>query len=173
MIVFSIFFGGLAKMPSDGVPYPLFTFTALLPWQLFAFALNESGNSLVNNQRLISKIYFPRLVVPISAMMAGFMDFAIAFVVLLGMLIFYDYPLMINLWTLPLVILLAALTALAAGLWLSALNVIYRDVRYVIPFLIQLWLFVTPVAYPASLAPVSLQPIYALNPMVGVVEGFR
>lgn len=173
MIVFSVFFGWLAKMPSDGVPYPLFTYTALLPWQLFAFGLNESGNSLVNNQRLISKIYFPRLVVPISSMLAGFIDFAIAFVVLLGMLIFYGYPLKINLLVLPLFVLLAALTALAVGLWLSALNVVYRDVRYAIPFLTQFWLFLTPVAYPASLVPESLQPIYALNPMVGVVEGFR
>ncbi len=173
MIVFSVFFGWLAKMPSDGVPYPLFAYTALLPWQLFAFALNESGNSLVNSQRLISKVYFPRLVVPIAAVIAGVLDFAIAFVVLLVMLLFYGFPLTINILVLPIFVLLAILTALAAGLWLSALNVVYRDVRYVIPFLTQFWLFLTPVAYPASLVPEKLQPVYALNPMVGVVEGFR
>jgi lipopolysaccharide transport system permease protein len=173
MVVFSIFFGRLAGVPSDGLPYPLFAYTALLPWQLFSYALSESGNSLINNQRLISKIYFPRLIVPFAAVLAGLVDFAIAFVVLLGMMIFYSITPTARILTLPLFILLALLTALAVGLWLSALNVIYRDVRYVIPFLIQFWLFLTPIAYPSSLVPESLQPIYALNPMVGVVEGFR
>jgi lipopolysaccharide transport system permease protein len=173
MVVFSFFFGRLAGVPSDGLPYPLFTYTALLPWQLFAYALNESGNSLINNQRLISKVYFPRLTVPLAAVLAGLVDFAIAFVVLLGMMVFYGIAPTARIVLLPLFILLALLTALAVGLWLSALNVIYRDVRYVIPFLTQLWFFLTPIAYPSSLVPLRLRPLYALNPMVGVVEGFR
>ncbi len=174
MVVFSIFFGWLAKMPSNGVPYPLFTYTALLPWQLFAYALSESGNSLVNNQRLISKVYFPRLVVPMAAVLAGLVDFVIAFVVLLVMMLFYGFiPTLLNILVLPFLVLLAILTALAAGLWLAALNVMYRDVRYVIPFLTQLWLFLTPIAYPSSIVPEWLMPFYVLNPMVGVIEGFR
>jgi lipopolysaccharide transport system permease protein len=173
MVVFSIFFGRLAGMPSDGLPYPLFAYTALLPWQLFSYALSESGNSLISNQRLISKVYFPRLTVPLAAVLAGLVDFAIAFVVLLGMMVFYGIAPTARILILPFFILLALLTALAVGLWLSALNVIYRDVRYVIPFLTQFWLFLTPIAYPSSLVPEWLRPFYALNPMVGVVEGFR
>ena len=173
MIVFSIFFGNLAKIPSDGIPYPLFSYTALLPWQLFAFALNEFGNSLVTNQRLITKVYFPRLTIPTSAVLAGLVDFAIAFVVLLGMMFYYGYVPTAAVVTLPLFLLFAILTALAVGLWLSALNVQYRDIRYIIPFLTQFWLFVTPIAYPSSLIPQWLRPIYGLNPMAGVVEGFR
>ena len=153
MVVFSIFFGRLAKMPSDGIPYPVFCFCALLPWQLFARALTESSNSLVANQRLITKVYFPRLIIPLAAVLAGLVDFGIAFVVLLGMMVYYgivpDYAVL----TLPLFLLLAMATALARGLWLSALNVQYRDVRYTIPFLVQFWLFVTPIAYPSSLVP--------------------
>ena len=173
MVVFSFFFGRLGGMPSDGLPYPLFAYTALLPWQLFSYALSESGNSLINNQRLISKVYFPRLMVPLAAVLAGLVDFAIAFVVLLGMIAYYGVPLTTRILTLPLFVLLALLTALAVGLWLSALNVLYRDVRYVIPFLTQFWLFLTPIAYPSSIVPEWLRPFYALNPMVGVVEGFR
>jgi len=173
MIVFSIFFGRLAGITSDGFPYPIFSFTALLPWQLFAFALAESGNSLVNNQRIITKIYFPRLIVPVAAILAGLVDFAIAFVVLLGMMVYYHIAITWAVLTLPFFLLLAIATALAVGLWLSALNVQYRDVRYVIPFLTQFWLFITPIAYPSSLVPQWARPFYGLNPMAGVVEGFR
>ena len=173
MVVFSVFFGRLAQMPSDGLPYPLFAYSALLPWQLFAFALSESGNSLVANQRLITKVYFPRLVIPIAAVLAGLVDFAIAFLVLLGMMVYYQVVPTLAVLLLPLFLLLVLATALAVGLWLSALNVQYRDVRYVIPFLTQFWLFLTPIAYPSSLVPEWLRPLYALNPMVGVVEGFR
>ena len=173
MVVFSVFFGALAGLPSDGLPYPLFTYTALLPWQLFAFALTESSNSLVNNQRLIAKIYFPRLVIPVSAALPGLVDFSIAFVVLLGMMLFYGMPLTLRILILPLLILLTIIAALSLGLWLAALNVKYRDVRYVIPFIVQLGFFLTPIAYSSTLVPERLQPLYALNPMVGVVEGFR
>jgi lipopolysaccharide transport system permease protein len=145
----------------------------LLPWQLFSYALNESGNSLIANQRLITKIYFPRLVIPVSAVLAGLVDFAVAFVVLIGLMAYYDIYPTLAILTLPFFILLAIATALAVGLWLSALNVEYRDVRYVMPFLTQFWLFLTPIAYPSSLVPDWLRPLYALNPMVGVVEGFR
>jgi len=173
MVVFSIFFGWLGKLPSDDLPYPVFTFTGLLPWQLFAYALSESGNSLINNQRLITKVYFPRLLVPLAAVLAGLVDFAVAFVVLLGMALFYGIVPGMRILILPLLLLLALAAALAAGLWLSALNVMYRDIRYVIPFLTQFWLFITPIAYPSSLLPMWMRPFYALNPMVGVVEGFR
>jgi lipopolysaccharide transport system permease protein len=173
MVVFSVFFGALAGLPSDDLPYPLFTYTALLPWQLFAFALTESSNSLVNNQRLIAKIYFPRLVIPVSAALSGLVDFAIAFIVLLGMMLFYGIPLTLRILILPLLIVLTMVAALAVGLWLAALNVKYRDVRYVIPFIVQLGFFLTPIAYSSTLVPAGLRPLYALNPMVGVVEGFR
>ena len=173
MVVFSLFFGRLAKVPSDGIPYPVFTFCALLPWQLFANALTESSNSLVGNQNLITKVYFPRLVVPISAVLGGLVDFVIAFVILLGMMLYYGIVPGWAIVTLPGFILLAVLTALGVGLWLSALNVQYRDVRYTIGFLVQLWLFLTPVAYPSSIVPEKWRPLYGLNPMSGVVEGFR
>jgi lipopolysaccharide transport system permease protein len=173
MVVFSVFFGRLAGLPSDGLPYPLFTYAGLLPWQLFAFALTESSNSLVNNQRLIAKVYFPRLVIPISAALSGLVDFGISFLVLLGMMLFYDTPLTARILFLPFLVLLTLVSALALGLWLAALNVQYRDVRYIIPFIVQLGFFLTPIAYSASLVPPGLQPLYALNPMVGVVTGFR
>ncbi len=173
MLVFSVFFGRLAKVPSDGIPYPVFAFTALLPWQLFAYALSESGNSLVSNQNLITKVYFPRLVIPIAAVLAGLVDFAIAFVVLLGLMLYYGIIPTRAVVLLPLFLLLAVATALSVGLWLSALNVKYRDVRYTLPFLMQFWLFATPVAYPASLVPERWRALYGLNPMAGVVEGFR
>jgi lipopolysaccharide transport system permease protein len=173
MVVFSVFFGRLAGLPSDDLPYPLFTYAGLLPWQLFAYALTESSNSLVNNQRLIAKVYFPRLVVPISAALSGLVDFGISFLVLLGMMLFYGTPLTARILFLPFLILLTLVSALALGLWLAALNVQYRDVRYIIPFIVQLGFFLTPIAYSASLVPTSLQPLYALNPMVGVVTGFR
>ena len=173
MLVFSVFFGRLAGVPSDGVPYPVFTFCALLPWQVFANALTASGNSLVGNQNLITKVYFPRLVVPIAAVLGGLVDFAIAFVILLVMLFVYGIVPGWQILALPAFILLAIMTALAVGLWLSALNVQYRDVRYTMNFLVQFWLFATPVAYSTSIVPPQWRLLYGLNPMVGVVEGFR
>ncbi len=173
MLVFSLFFGRLAKVPSDGIPYPIFTFCALLPWQLFASALTESSNSLVGNQNLITKVYFPRLVVPISAVLGGLVDFAIAFGFLLLMMGYYHIVPTWAILTLPGFLLLAIMTALGVGLWLSALNVQYRDVRYTINFIIQFWLFATPVAYPSSIVPARWRALYGLNPMSGVVEGFR
>ena len=173
MVVFSVFFGRLAKVPSDGFPYPLFTFCGLLPWQLFAHALTESSNSLVANERLITKVYFPRLVIPLSAVLTGLVDFIFAFLVLLGMMIHYGVMATSVLWTLPLFILLAVATALGVGLWLSALNVQYRDVRYTIPLITQCWLFLSPVAYPSSIVPEPWRLLYGVNPMAGVVEGFR
>ncbi len=173
MVVFSLFFGRLAKVPSDGYPYSIFVFTALLPWQLFAHSLTESSNSLVANERLITKVFFPRLVIPIASVIGGLVDFAIAFVILLAMMAWYGIRPGMQVLTLPLFVLLAILAALAAGLWLSALNVRYRDVRYTITFLTQLWLFVTPVTYPSSLVPEKWRVLYGLNPMAGVVEGFR
>ena len=173
MVVFSLFFGRLAKVPSDGIPYPVFAYCALLPWQLFAYALNESSNSVVANERLITRVYFPRLVIPIAGVLAGLVDFAIAFVVLIFLMLGYGIIPTATVATLPLFVLLAILTALAVGLWLSALNVQYRDVRYTIGFLTQIWLFLSPVAYPSSLVPARWRPLYGLNPMAGVVEGFR
>ena len=173
MVVFSVFFGHLGKIPSDGLPYPVFAYCALLPWSLFAHALGESSNSLVGNQSLITKVYFPRLIIPIAPFFVGLVDFGIAFVVLIGMMLFYGIVPGIAVVTLPLFMLLALLAALAVGMWLSALNVKYRDVRYAIPFLTQLWFFATPVAYPSSLLPEPWRSIYGLNPMAGVVEGFR
>ena len=173
MLVFSLFFGRLAGIKSDGIPYPIFTFCALLPWQLFAHALTESSNSLVANERLITKVYFPRLVVPIAAVLGGLVDFAVAFAILLVMMFYYGIVPTWAIVTLPGFILLAVLTALGVGLWLSALNVKYRDVRYTINFLIQFWLFATPVAYPSSIVPAKWRALYGLNPMAGVVEGFR
>ena len=173
MIVFSVIFGQLAKLPSDGLPYPIFTYTALLPWQLFAFALTNSSNSLVGSQSLVSKVYFPRLVIPIASVVPGLIDFCFAFLVFIGMMVFYQVPLTVRALTLPLFLLLALLTAVAAGLWLSALNVEYRDVRYVVPFLTLFWQYATPVAYSMSLIPEKWRLLYGLNPMTGVVEGFR
>jgi len=173
MVVFTLFFGWLAKMPSEGVPYPIFTYSALVPWMYFANALGQSSSSLVLDERMITKVYFPRLIIPISAVLSGLLDFAIAFLVLIGMILFYGIVPTATILTLPFFILLAAATALGAGLWLSAMNVQYRDVRYAIPFLIQFWLFATPVAYPSSLLPERWRVVYGLNPMAGVVEGFR
>jgi lipopolysaccharide transport system permease protein len=173
MIVFSVFFGYLARMPSDGIPYPVFTYAALLPWSLFSHALSESSNSLVNSQALLTKVFFPRLIIPVAPLLVGLVDFGIAFVVLVGMLLAYGLAPGPAIVTVPLFMLLALATALAAGVWLSALNVQYRDVRYTIPFLTQLWLFATPVAYPSSLLSEPWRSLYGLNPMAGVVEGFR
>jgi lipopolysaccharide transport system permease protein len=173
MIVFTVFFGKLAKVPSDGIPYPVFVYAALLPWQLFAFALTESANSLVGNQNLIKKVYFPRLVMPLASVLAGLVDFGIAFLVLLALMLYYGVVPTFAIAVLPLYLLLAVATALSVGLWLSALNVQFRDVRYTIPFLTQFWMFATPVAYPSSLVPERWRAWYGLNPMAGVVEGFR
>lgn len=173
MIVFSLFFGRLAKVPSDGIPYPIFAYTALLPWTYFSTALGQGANSLVGSANLITKVYFPRLIIPVSTVVAGLVDFAIAFVILVAMMIYYGISPTWAILLLPLFLLLAIITALAAGLWLSALNVNYRDVRYVVPFLIQFWMFATPVAYPSSLLSEPWRTVYGLNPMVGVIEGFR
>ena len=173
MLVFSLFFGRLARVPSDGIPYPVFSFCALLPWQLFAHALTESSNSLVGNQNLITKVYFPRLVIPMAAVLGGVIDFLIAFAILLLLMLYYGIVPGWAILTLPAFLLLGIATALGVGLWLSALNVQYRDVRYTINFLVQFWLFATPVAYPSSLIPEKWRVFYGLNPMAGVVEGFR
>ncbi len=176
MIVFSIFFGklaGIATKVENGIPYPVYTFCALIPWQLFATSLTNAGNSLVGSQNLITKVYFPRLVIPISSIISGLVDFAIAFVILIILMAWYGIYPGPAIWTLPLFILLAFTSALAVGLWLSALNVEYRDIRYVIPFLTQFWMFASPIAYPAKIVPEAWQWVYGLNPMVGVVEGFR
>jgi lipopolysaccharide transport system permease protein len=173
MVVFSLIFGYLAKVPSDGMPYPVFTFTALLPWMLFSRAVSESGNSLILNQQLITKVYFPRLIIPLASVLSGLVDFAIGFIVLLGLMLFYGITPTIAILTLPLFLLLEIVTGFAVGIWLAALNVQYRDVRYTIPFLVQFWLFLTPIAYSNSLIPEAWRTIYALNPMAGVVEGFR
>jgi lipopolysaccharide transport system permease protein len=173
MLVFSLFFGRLAQMPSDGLPYPIFCLAGLVPWQFFAFGLNESSNSLVSSRSLITKVYFPRMTIPMAPVLAGLVDFLAAFVVMLVMMGWYGIVPGLNiLFILPL-LLLAAIASLGAGLWLAALNVQYRDVRYVVPFLTQLWLFATPIAYPSSLLPVQWRALYGLNPMVGVVDGFR
>ena len=173
MVVFSLFFGKLAKMPSDGIPYPIFSYAALVPWMFFANGLSQSSNSLVGGANLITKVYFPRLVMPISGVVSGAVDFVLAFVILIGMMLFYGIMPTLNVFYLPFLLLLAFITALGVGLWLSALNVQYRDVRYVVPFLTQFWLFATPIAYPSSLLSEPWRTIYGLNPMVGVVEGFR
>lgn len=173
MVVFSIFFGRLAGMPSGDVPYPIFTYSALVPWTYFANALSQASNSLVANERMITKVYFPRLLVPTAGVLGGLVDLSIAFTVLLGMMLFYGIVPTLAIWTLPFFILLATATALGVGLWLAALNVQYRDVRYAIGFLIQFWLFATPIAYPSSIVPEAWRWLYGLNPMAGVVEGFR
>lgn len=173
MLVFNFVFGTVAKVPTDGVPYPIFSYTALLPWGLFTTALNTASRSLTANQNMVTKIYFPRLVLPVASVLGGVVDFAIAFVILVFMLIYYHVTPSAAVWTLPLLLLLALITALGTALWLSAINVQYRDVNYVLPFLTQFWLFLTPVAYSAKVISEKWQVVYALNPMAGVVNGFR
>jgi len=174
MVVFSVFLGGLAKVPSDGVPYPVFAFCALVPWTFFASGVNQSANSLVASGNLIAKVYFPRLLIPMARVLAGVLDLALALGVLFGLIFYYGFrPSVAAFLWLPVFALLAFVTALGVGLWLSALNVRYRDVQHAVPFLVQIWLFATPIAYPASLVPTPWRMIYALNPVVGVVEGFR
>ncbi|HEX8141053.1 MAG TPA: ABC transporter permease [Pyrinomonadaceae bacterium] len=173
MVVFSLFFGRLAKVPSDGIPYPIFSYAALVPWTFFANGLSEASNSLVSSSNLIKKIYFPRLAIPMATVLAGVIDFVISFAVLVLMMLYYGItPTWNTLW-LPLFLLLALITSLGVGLWLSAMNVKFRDVRYVVPFIVQFWMFATPIAYPSSLLPEPWRTLYGLNPMVGVVEGFR
>jgi lipopolysaccharide transport system permease protein len=173
MLVFSLFFGRLAHIPSDGLPYPIFYYSALLPWMYFAAALQNATNTIVENQRLITKVYFPRLALPLSAVLSGLVDFGISFLMFVVLMVHYRIrPGAAVLW-LPGFLLLAILTALGVGLWLSALNAIYRDVRYVLPFLVQFWMFASPVVYSASLVPVKWRWLYGLNPMAGVIEGFR
>jgi lipopolysaccharide transport system permease protein len=181
MVVFTIFFGKLGKIPSDNVPYPIFSYTALLPWMLFAKAISDAGRSMVANRTMITKVYFPRLVIPTASVFSGLVDFMLAFLVLVGMMVYYNYApnstyhveITPAILTLPLFLLLAIITSLGVGLWFSALNVNYRDINYVLPFVTQLWLFLTPVVYPSSMLSPRWQLVYALNPMAGVVNGFR
>lgn len=173
MVVFSIFFGKLAKMPSDGIPYPIFAYAGLVPWTFFSNGLSKGSNSLVSSSNLIKKVYFPRLIIPISSVLSGLVDFILAFAVLIGMMFYFGlFPGSKIIW-LPLLLTLSLFTSLAVSLWLSAMNVQFRDVQYITPFLTQLWLFATPIAYPSSLLSEPWRTIYGLNPMVGVVEGFR
>lgn len=160
-------------MPSEGVPYPIFSYAALLPWGVFAKALNDTGRSLVSNRAMLTKIYFPRMVIPLASVFSSLADFLIAFIVMLVLMFYYQLPPTSNVWTLPLFLLLAVITALGVGLWLSAMNVLYRDIGYMIPYITQLWFYLTPIVYPASKVPEQWQFFYAMNPMVGVVEGFR
>lgn len=173
MVVFTLFFGKLAQMPSDGVPYAIFSYCALVPWTYFANALSSAGNSLVGSANLINKVYFPRLIVPGASVLAGTLDFGIAFSVLLGMMLYYGIAPSWGILLVPVLFLLTMGTALGVGTWLSALNVKYRDVRYVIPFMIQLWMFATPIVYPLSLVPERYRLLVALNPMAGIIEGYR
>lgn len=173
MVVFSLFFGKLAKVPSDGIPYPIFSFAALVPWTFFANGLTQSSNSLVGSSNLITKVYFPRLTIPLASVMAGVVDFVLALLVLVAMMFYYGVVPTYKVIFLPLFLLLALITSLGVGIWLSALNVKFRDVRYIVPFLTQFWLFATPIAYSSSLLSEPWRTFYGLNPMVGVVEGFR
>lgn len=173
MVVFSLFFGKLAKMPSEGLPYPLFYYPALLPWTYFAGALTNATGTMVEHQKVITKVYFPRVLLPFAAVLSGLVDFTIAFILLIAMVAYYHLVPPLSILLLPFFLLLTVATALGVGLWLSALNAIYRDVRYVLPFLIQFWMFASPVAYPSSLVPERFRWLYGLNPMAGVIEGFR
>jgi lipopolysaccharide transport system permease protein len=173
MVVFTVIFGQLAKIPSDGFPYPIFAFSALLPWTYFSSALARSISSVVGDAHLISKVYFPRLILPLSGVVSGLVDFTIAFVILVGMMIWFGIMPTWGALALPVFLFLALMTALAVGLWLSALNVMYRDVGHTVPFLTQVWMYVSPVVYPVSLVPEKWRLLYSLNPMAGVIEGFR
>lgn len=173
MVIFSLFFGRLAKIPSEGIPYPIFSYAALVPWTFFANGLNQASNSLVGSANLIKKVYFPRLAIPIASVLAGVVDFILSFIVLIGMMAYFGFFPTYNVLWLPLFLVLALTTSLGVSLWFSALNVEFRDVRYTIPFLTQFWLFSTPIAYPSSLLSEPWKTIYGINPMVGVVDGFR
>ncbi|MGO9117104.1 MAG: ABC transporter permease [Desulfomonilaceae bacterium] len=173
MIVFTIFFGTLAKIPSDGLPYPLFSYSALLVWSFFANSINQASNSLIVASNLVTKVYFPRIIMPAAPIMAGLLDMAIAFGLLLLLMPYYGVFPSANIWALPIFIFLALMAALGVGIWLAALNVKYRDFRYVVPFLTQFWMFVSPVVYPSGMVPDRWRLLYALNPMTGPIEGFR
>lgn len=173
MIVFSIIFGRFARLSSDGLPYPIFYYSALVPWIYFSNALILATNRVVDQQRVITKVYFPRLILPVSAVLSGLVDFAFGFVMFVGMMLFYGFTPGWRIFALPLFLLLAILTALSLGVWLSALNAIYRDVRFAVPIMVQLWMFLSPVVYPTSLVPARWQWLYALNPMAVVIDGFR
>jgi len=173
MLVFTVIFGKLAKLPSGGIPYPVLTFVALLPWQFFSDALSQTSNSVISNAGMVSKIYFPRLIMPVSAVISGMVNFAISFIILIGLMLWYHIVPTVTVFLLPLFFLLAAATALGAGLWLSALNVEYRDVKYVVPFFVRMGLYVSPVGFLSSVVPEKYQLLYSLNPMVGVIDGFR
>lgn len=173
MIIFTIIFGGLAKIPSEGVPYPVFVLAALLPWMLFAEGLTRSTTSMVANANIMTKVYFPRLIMPLSSIISPLVDFAVSLVILFALMFYYGFVPTINILFLPLFVLLALATSLAVGLWLSALNVKYRDFQYTVPFIIQIWMFASPVVYGSSLVPESMRVWYGLNPMAGVIEGFR
>src|SRR5262245_12072668 len=172
-LAFFVFFGRLAGVPSEGIPYPVFAFSGILPWQLFAFALAESSNSLVSNERLVTKVYFPRVIIPLASVLAGLVDFLIGFLVLLAMMLFWGIAPSVDAWTLPFFIFLVLSAALGVGFWFAALNVQYRDGRYTLPFIIQFWLFLSPVVYPTSLVPEPWRILYGVNPMVGAIEGLR
>jgi lipopolysaccharide transport system permease protein len=173
MLIFSLFFGRLARVPSDNIPYPLFAYAGLLPWTFFANAVSNSGNSLVGSANLITKVYFPRMIIPAAAVGAGLVDLGISFVVLVPLMFYYGVTITANLLMLPVFVMLTALLALGVGMWLSALNVKYRDVRFALPFLVQLWMFVSPVIYPTSFLPQRWRLLFALNPMTGIIEGYR
>ncbi|PMB36188.1 phosphate ABC transporter permease [Fischerella thermalis BR2B] len=173
MVVFSVVFGGLAKFPSGGVPYPILVFAAMLPWQFFANALSECSNSLITNANLVSKVYFPRLIVPISAVIVSFVDFMVSGMILLGLMAWYNFVPNWRILTLPVFILIAFAAAVGAGLWLAALNVEYRDFRYIVPFIVQFGLYISPVGFTSSVVPPQWRLLYSLNPMVGVIDGFR
>jgi lipopolysaccharide transport system permease protein len=173
MLIFSVVFGRFAKIPSDSVPYPIFTYTALVPWQFFANGLSQSSTSLVSGSNLVTKVYFPRLALPLSKVLSGLLDFALAFLMLIGMMLYYHIAPTSHLIWLPFFFLLALTTSLGISAWFSAMHVQFRDVQYAVPFLIQIWMFASPIAYPSSLVPARLRTFYAINPMVGVVEGFR
>ena len=173
MVVFSIFFGKLAKMPSDGIPYPIFSYAALVPWAFFANGLNSASNSLVSGSNLIKKVYFPRLAMPIAAVMGGAVDFVLAFLMLIAMMFYFGITPTINVLWLPFFLILAFMTSLGTSLWFSAMYVQFRDVRHIVPFLTQIWMYATPIVYPSSLLPEPWRSLYGINPMAGVVEGFR
>lgn len=173
MIVFSVIFGRLARLPSDGVPYPILTFAALLPWQFFAHSMSSSSQSVVSSAAIITKVYFPRLIIPTSAVISGAIDFCISFIILIGMMVWYRTVPTMNIVYLPMFLLLAFMAALAVGLWLSALNVEFRDVFYVVPFLVQAGQYISPVAYSSTIIPEKWKLLYSLNPMAGVIDGFR
>jgi lipopolysaccharide transport system permease protein len=173
MLIFTLFFGKLAGLPSDGIPYPLFAYAGLLPWMFFSNAVTSSGNSLVGSANLITKVYFPRMIIPGAAVGAGLVDFAIAFVLLVGLMIYYGVQVTWTILLLPVLVILVTLLALGVGMWMSAMNVKYRDIRYALPFLIQLWMFGSPIIYPLSMVPEQWRWLMALNPLTGIIEGFR